>query len=114
MLTISKPLPQARHRPTTRRSSLRRNRTIGRSVASSAANGKPSGRQFALSGRSLRGLCETQPGQHPQTGEQLVRQRASYEYQDPTVKPSRRWNTSRLGCDLFRAQIGPRSPRLWR
>jgi len=40
MLTISKPLPQARPRPTTRRSSLQRSRIIGRSVASSRANGK--------------------------------------------------------------------------
>src|SRR6202795_967520 len=44
-------------------------------------------RQFGLVGAvSAEDFAKLSQGQHPQTGEQLVRQRASYEYQNPDGK----------------------------
>jgi conjugative relaxase-like TrwC/TraI family protein len=43
--------------------------------------------QFGLAGTvSAEDFAKLSQGQHPQTGEQLVQQRASYEYQDPEGK----------------------------
>src|SRR6202041_2966531 len=43
--------------------------------------------QFGLAGAvSAEDFAKLSQGQHPQTGEQLVRQRASYEYQDADGK----------------------------
>ena len=46
-------------------------------------------------------------GQHPETAEQLVRQRAAYEYTDPRRQDRQDDGTSRrLGCNLLGAEIG--------
>lgn len=44
-------------------------------------------------------------GQHPLTGEQLVRHRASYQYERADGNRYQRHAPRRLGCNLFGTQI---------
>jgi len=58
--------------------------------------------QFVLLDRFLpRIFAKLSQGQHPVTGEQLVRQRASYEYQDADGKTSRQWSIAPVGMRPF-------------
>jgi len=87
MLTISKPLSAGQRRRTTRWSSRERTELLVSARSHSRGVARPPRRQIRPWRNGLcRRLRETQPGPHPQTGEQLVRQRASYEYQDADGK----------------------------
>src|SRR6201994_1937020 len=88
MLTISKPLSagQAQSYHHKEFTSREQNYWSQRGVVAGEWQGRlaaPLGLAGAVSGEAFAKLSQ---GQHPQTGEQLVRQRASYEYQDADGK----------------------------
>jgi conjugative relaxase-like TrwC/TraI family protein len=88
MLTISKPLSagQAQTYHQKEFTAKEQNYWSQRGVIAGEWQGRLSG-QFGLAGTvSAEDFAKLSQGQHPQTGEQLVRQRASYEYQDADGK----------------------------
>jgi conjugative relaxase-like TrwC/TraI family protein len=88
MLTISKPLSatQAQTYHQKEFTAKEQNYWSQRGVIAGEWQGRLAG-QFGLAGTvSAEDFAKLSLGQHPQTGEQLVRQRASYEYQDADGK----------------------------
>jgi conjugative relaxase-like TrwC/TraI family protein len=88
MLTISKPLSagQAQTYHQKEFTAKEQNYWSQRGVTAGEWQGRLAG-QFGLGGTvSAEDFAKLSQGQHPQTGEQLVRQRASYEYQDADGK----------------------------
>src|SRR5271155_3160847 len=88
MLTISKPLSsgQAQSYHQKEFTAKEQNYWSQRGVIAGEWQGRLAG-QFGLAGTvSAEDFEKLSQGQHPQTGEQLVRQRASYEYQDADGK----------------------------
>src|ERR1700680_4901232 len=88
MLTISKPLSagQAQCYHQKEFTAKEQNYWSQRGVIAGEWQGRLAGR-FGLAGTvSAENFAKLSQGQHPQTGEQLVRQRASYEYQDADGK----------------------------
>jgi conjugative relaxase-like TrwC/TraI family protein len=88
MLTISKPLSagQAQTYHQKEFTAKEQNYWSQRGVIAGEWQGRLAG-QFGLAGMvSGEDFAKLSQGQHPQTGEQLVRQRASYEYQDADGK----------------------------
>jgi conjugative relaxase-like TrwC/TraI family protein len=88
MLTISKPLSagQAQSYHQKEFTAKEQNYWSQRGVIAGEWQGRLAG-QFGLAGTvSAEDFAKLSQGQHPQTGEQLVRQRASYEYQDADGK----------------------------
>lgn len=88
MLTISKPLSagQAQSYHQKEFTAKEQNYWSQRGVIAGEWQGRLTG-QFGLVGTvSAEDFAKLSQGQHPQTGEQLVRQRASYEYQDADGK----------------------------
>jgi conjugative relaxase-like TrwC/TraI family protein len=88
MLTISKPLSagQAQTYHQKEFTAREQNYWSQRGVIAGEWQGRMAG-QFGLAGAvSAEDFAKLSQGQHPQTGEQLVRQRASYEYQDSDGK----------------------------
>jgi conjugative relaxase-like TrwC/TraI family protein len=88
MLTISKPLSatQAQTYHHKEFTAKEQNYWSQRGVVLGEWQGRLAG-QFGLAGTvSAEDFAKLSQGQHPQTGEQLVRQRASYEYQDADGK----------------------------
>jgi len=88
MLTISKPLSagQAQTYHQKEFTAKEQNYWSQRGVIAGEWQGKLAG-QFGLAGTvSAEDFAELSQGQHPQTGDQLVRQRASYEYKDADGK----------------------------
>jgi conjugative relaxase-like TrwC/TraI family protein len=91
MLTISKPLSagQAQTYYQKEFTAKEQNYWSQRGVIAGDWQGRLAG-QFGLAGAvSAEDFTKLSQGQHPQTGEQLVRQRASYEYQDADGKTIR-------------------------
>src|SRR5579862_9475680 len=91
MLTISKPLSagQAQTYHQKEFTAKEQNYWSQRGVIAGEWQGRLAG-QFGLVGTvSAEDFAKLSQGQHPQTGEQLVRQRASYEYQDADGKTIR-------------------------
>jgi conjugative relaxase-like TrwC/TraI family protein len=91
MLTISKPLSagQAQTYHQKEFTAKEQNYWSQRGVIAGEWQGRMAG-QFGLAGAvSAEDFAKLSQGQHPQTGEQLVRQRASYEYQDADGKTIR-------------------------
>ncbi len=89
MLTISKPLSagQAQNYHRKEFTAKEQNYWSQRGVIAGEWQGRLAS-QFGLAGEvSAEDFARLSQGQHPQTGEQLVRQRASYEYQDADGKP---------------------------
>jgi conjugative relaxase-like TrwC/TraI family protein len=88
MLTISKPLSagQAQTYHQKEFTAKEQNYWSQRGVIAGEWQGRLA-TQFGLAGAvSAEDFAKLSQGQHPQTGEQLVRQRASYEYQDANGK----------------------------
>ena len=88
MLTISKPLSagQAQTYHQKEFTAKEQNYWSQRGIIAGEWQGRLAG-QFGLAGIvSAEDFAKLSQGQHPQTGEQLVRQRASYEYQDADGK----------------------------
>ncbi len=88
MLTISKPLSagQAQTYHQKEFTAKEQNYWSQRGVITGEWQGRLA-EQFGLAGTvSAEDFAKLSQGQHPQTGEQLVRQRASYEYQDADGK----------------------------
>jgi len=88
MLTISKPLSagQAQSYHAKEFTAREQNYWSQRGVIAGEWQGRLAG-QFGLAGAvSAEDFAKLSQGQHPATGEQLVRQRASYEYQDADGK----------------------------
>jgi conjugative relaxase-like TrwC/TraI family protein len=88
MLTISKPLSagQAQTYHEKEFTAKEQNYWSQRGVIAGEWQGRLAG-QFGLAGTvSAEDFARLSQGQHPETGEQLVRQRASYEYQDADGK----------------------------
>jgi conjugative relaxase-like TrwC/TraI family protein len=88
MLTISKPLSagQAQTYHQAEFTAMEQNYWSQRGVIAGEWQGRLV-EQFGLAGTvSAEDFAKLSQGQHPQTGEQLVRQRASYEYQDADGK----------------------------
>src|ERR1022692_4893857 len=88
MLTISKPLSagQAQTYHQIEFTAKEQNYWSQRGVIAGEWQGRLA-EQFGLAGTvSAEDFAKLSQGQHPQTGEQLVRQRASYEYQDADGK----------------------------
>src|SRR6266404_4949253 len=88
MLTISKPLSAGQAQTYHQRefTAKEQNYWSQRGVIAGEWQGRLAG-QFGLAGTvSAEDFAKLSQGQHPQTGEQLVRQRASYEYQDAEGK----------------------------
>ena len=88
MLTISKPLSagQAQSYHAKEFTAKEQNYWSERGVIAGEWQGRLAG-QFGLAGAvSAEDFARLSQGQHPATGEQLVRQRASYEYQDADGK----------------------------
>jgi conjugative relaxase-like TrwC/TraI family protein len=88
MLTISKPLSagQAQTYHQKEFTAKEQNYWSQRGVIAGEWQGRLA-RQFGLAGTvSAEDFAKLSQGQHPQTGEQLVRQRTSYEYQDAEGK----------------------------
>jgi conjugative relaxase-like TrwC/TraI family protein len=91
MLTISKPLSacQAQTYHQKEFTAKEQNYWSQRGIISGEWQGRLA-EQFGLAGTvSAEDFAKLSHGQHPQTGEQLVRQRASYEYQDAVGKTIR-------------------------
>ena len=91
MLTISKPLSAGQAQTSHQKefTSKEQNYWSQRGVIAGEWQGSLAG-QFGLAGTvSTEDFAKLSQGQHPQTGEQLVRQRASYEYQDADGKTIR-------------------------
>jgi len=88
MLTISKPLSagQAQTYHQKEFTAKEQNYWSQRGIIAGEWQGRLA-KQFGLAGTvSAEDFAKLSQGQHPQTGEQLVRQRASYEYQDADGK----------------------------
>jgi conjugative relaxase-like TrwC/TraI family protein len=88
MLTISKPLSagQAQNYHAKEFTAKEQNYWSQRGVIQGEWQGRLAS-QFGLAGAvSAEDFAKLSQGQHPQTGEQLVRQRVSYEYRDPDGK----------------------------
>jgi conjugative relaxase-like TrwC/TraI family protein len=88
MLTISKPLSagQAQSYHQKEFTAREQNYWSQRGVIAGEWQGRLAG-QFGLAGAvSAEDFAKLSQGQHPQTGEQLVRQRASYQYKDSDGK----------------------------
>ena len=88
MLTISKPLSAAQAQSYHQKefTAKEQNYWSQRGVIAGEWQGRLA-EQFGLAGAvSADDFAKLSQGQHPQTGEQLVRQRASYEYQDADGK----------------------------
>ncbi len=88
MLTISKPLSagQAQTYHQKEFTAKEQNYWSQRGIIAGEWQGRLAG-EFGLTGMvSSEDFAKLSQGQHPQTGEQLVRQRASYEYQDAEGK----------------------------
>jgi len=88
MLTISKPLSagQAQTYHQKEFTAKEQNYWSQRGIIAGEWQGRLAG-EFGLAGMvSAEDFAKLSQGQHPQTGEQLVRQRASYEYQDAEGK----------------------------
>src|SRR5487761_1163273 len=88
MLTISKPLSagQAQNYHQKEFTAKEQNYWSQRGVIAGEWQGQLAS-QFGVAGAvSAEGFARLSQGQHPQTGEQLVRQRASYEYKDADGK----------------------------
>ena len=88
MLTISKPLSagQAQTYHQKEFTAKEQNYWSQRGVIAGEWQGRLAG-EFGLFGMvSSEDFAKLSQGQHPQTGEQLVRQRSSYEYQDAEGK----------------------------
>jgi len=88
MLTISKPLSagQAQSYHQKEFTATEQNYWSQRGVIAGEWQGRLAG-QFGIAGSvSAEDFAKLSQGQHPQTGDQLVRQRASYEYQDADGK----------------------------
>ena len=106
MLTISKPLSagQAQTYHQKEFTAKEQNYWSQRGVIAGEWQGRLAA-QFSLTGAvSAEDFAKLSQGQHPQTGEQLVRQRASYEYKDCRRQDRQDDGApGRLGCDLFRA-----------
>src|SRR6202158_1888017 len=88
MLTISKPLSagQAQTYHQKEFTAKEQNYWSQRGAIAGEWQGRMAG-QFGLAGAvSAEDFGKLSQGQHPQTGEQLVRQRAAYEYQDADGK----------------------------
>jgi conjugative relaxase-like TrwC/TraI family protein len=88
MLTISKPLSAAQAQTYHEKefTAKEQNYWSQRGVIAGEWQGRLA-EQFGLAGTvSAEDFARLSQGQHPQTGEQLVRQRASYEYQDADGK----------------------------
>jgi len=88
MLTISKPLSagQAQSYHQKEFTAQEQNYWSQRGVIKGEWQGRLAG-EFGLSGMvSSEDFASLSQGQHPKTGEKLVRQRSSYEYQDPEGK----------------------------
>jgi conjugative relaxase-like TrwC/TraI family protein len=88
MLTISKPLSAGQAQSYHQRefTAKEQNYWSQRGVIAGEWQGRLAG-QFGLAGTvSAEDFARLSQGQHPQTGEQLVQQRASYEYQDANGK----------------------------
>src|SRR6202140_3033464 len=88
MLTISKPLSAGQAQTYYQRefTAKEQNYWSQRGVIAGEWQGCLAG-PFGLAGTvSAEDFAKLSQGQHPQTGEQLVRQRASYEYQDAEGK----------------------------
>jgi hypothetical protein len=103
MLTISKPLSagQAQSYHAKEFTAKEQNYWSQRGVIAGEWQGRLAG-QFGLAGAvSAEDFAKLSQGQHPATGEQLVRQRASYEYQDATAKPSKPWSIAPGGMRPF-------------
>ena len=108
MLTISKPLSATQAQTYHRKEFTAKEQNYWSQRGEIA--GEWQGRlaeKFGLAGAvSAEDFARLSQGQHPQTGEQLVRQRASYEYTDADGKDDKDDGTSRrLGCDVLRSQI---------
>src|ERR1700751_3412097 len=111
MLTISKPLSagQAQTYHEKEFTAKEQNYWSQRGVIAGEWQGRLA-RQFGLDGAvSAEDFAKLGQGQHPQTGEQLVRQRASYEYQDADGKTIRTME-HRAGWDATFS--GPKSVSL--
>ena len=88
MLTISKPLSagQAQTYHQKEFTAKEQNYWSQRGIIAGEWQGRLAG-EFGLAGMvSAEDFAKLSQGQHPQTGEQMVRQRASYEYQDAEGK----------------------------
>src|ERR1700682_3536005 len=91
MLTISKPLSAGQAQSYHQKEFIAKEQNYWsqRGVIAGEWQGRMAG-QFGLAGAvSAEDFAKLSQGQHPQTGEQLVRQRASYEYQDADGKTIR-------------------------
>src|ERR1022692_1974569 len=91
MLTISKPLSAGKAQSYHQKefTAKEQNYWSQRGVIAGEWQGRLAG-QFGLAGTvSAEDFAKLSRGQHPQTGEQLVRQRASYEYHDADGKTIR-------------------------
>src|SRR6202171_787300 len=91
MLTISKPLSAGQAQSYHQKEFIAKEQNYWsqRGVIAGEWQGRMAG-QFGLFGAvSAEDFAKLSQGQHPQTGEQLVRQRASYEYQDADGKTIR-------------------------
>src|SRR5712691_11783185 len=91
MLTISKPLSAGKAQTYHQKefTAKEQNYWSQRGVIAGEWQGRLAG-QFGLTGTvSAEDFAKLSQGQHPQTGEQLVRQRTSYEYQDADGKTIR-------------------------
>ena len=108
MLTISKPLSagQAQTYHEKEFTAKEQNYWSQKGEILGEWQGQLAGR-FGLAGAvSAEDFARLSQGQHPETGEQLVRQRASYEYQDADGKDRQDDGASRrMGCDIFRSKV---------
>ena len=108
MLTISKPLSsgQAQTYHAKEFTAKEQNYWSQKGEIRGEWQGQLAGR-FGLAGAvSAADFARLSQGQHPETGEQLVRQRASYEYQGADGKTRQDDGAPRrMGCDVFRAEI---------
>lgn len=88
MLTISKPLSagQAQTYHQKEFTSREQNYWSQRGIIAGEWQGQLAGRLGLTGAVSAEDFAKLSQGQHPETGEQLVRQRASYEYQDSEGK----------------------------
>jgi conjugative relaxase-like TrwC/TraI family protein len=88
MLTISKPLSagQAQSYHQKEFTSREQNYWSQRGVVAGEWQGRLAARLGLAGAVSAEDFAKLSQGQHPETGEQLVRQRASYEYQDADGK----------------------------
>ena len=67
---------------------------------------RPAGSNLGLSGPvAAEDFAKLSQGLHPETGEQLVRQRASYEYQDADGKTIKTMEHRAGWDDVFRPEI---------